>query len=199
MDLVGGVASISQLAHYSASATSHLINLYKATQNGATFCREQNYGIRLLLQLVHRVCKTEAADLESILPLLIAITDLASSLLNLLGPRGTLHNRWLWVCKSAEIEKSFRSLSEKTSLLQLYVTERTFSLLSKMDKTTNPSDGAARGGQTSTVFTVRTSFSYFSFPSLSYQDSLTILGLRGTTGDYVVSLRQPDCHIFRLA
>jgi hypothetical protein len=134
MDVLGGVASITQLIAYGRSVTRCLVELYNTAQEGPAFCRDQSYSIRFLLASIQRICRLEAPDIDSILPILIAIANLASSLLNLLNPQGILRNKWLWVSKSQEIEKTFRALGEKTNLLQLHVAERTYTLVGHLKK-----------------------------------------------------------------
>ena len=142
MDVIGCVASVSQLVSYSHSATQRLISLYQAVQGGPAFCRDQSQNIRYLLRTVKRICSIKAPDADALLPLCISIADRASTLLNLLGPTEALRSRWLWLAKSKDIEMLFRSLREKTNLLQLYLTEKTLDLVRDM------SGGATSPNQT---------------------------------------------------
>ena len=136
MEIVGGAASIAQLAAYSRCAAQHLIDLYKATQDGPTFCQEQSYKVRLLQHSIQRIATAETTDSNLILPLFISIADQANILLKLLGQRGLLRNKWLWVIKGGEIEKAFQALDDKSNLLQLYLSERTYSIISNMNPRT---------------------------------------------------------------
>lgn len=127
MEIVGGVASITQLTAYSHVVARRLLQLYNAVQEGPSFYHIQRSNIGFLLESIQRMCVAEAFDTDSILPLLIAAADLATSLLNLLQPAGALYKRWLWFSRSDEIENAFCALNDKTRLLQLHMTERTYS------------------------------------------------------------------------
>lgn len=129
MEIVGGIASATQLVVYSQAVAQRLVQLYKAAQEGPVFCRTQRFNIRILLESIQRLCLQEAPDNDSILPLLIATENTATWLLNLLEPKGTFYNCWLWVSKGPEIESAFRALNDKTRLLQLHITERTYNIV----------------------------------------------------------------------
>ena len=134
MDVVGGIASVAQLIAYSHVVAQRLVQLYKAAQEGPSCCRTQQSNIRFLLELIQRICTDEAPNTDAILPLLIATVNLANSLLRLLQPKGTLYNRWLWISKGQEIESKFCALNDKTRLLQLHITERTYSIVAHVQK-----------------------------------------------------------------
>lgn len=134
MDVVSGVASVSQLIAYSHVVAQRLVQLYKAAQEGPSCCQTQRSNIRFLLELVQRICTDEAPKTEAILPLLIATLNLANSLLKLLQPKGTWYNHWLWVSKGQEIESTFSALNDKTRLLQLHITERTYNIITHVQK-----------------------------------------------------------------
>ena len=110
------------------------MQLYKAAQEGSPFCRTQRSNIGFLLESIQRVCTEEAPDTDSILPLLIATAGLATSLLVLLKPKGTLYNYWHWISKGQEIESTFSALNDKTRLLQLHMTEKTYSIVTRVQK-----------------------------------------------------------------
>ena len=134
MDVIGGVASISQVIAYGHVVIHQLVQLYKAAQEGPHFCQVQHFNISVLLESVQRICTNETLNIDSILPLLIDTTELACSLLNWLKPKGTLYNKWLWISKSRDIESSFRALNDKTRLLQFHITERTYTIVSHVQK-----------------------------------------------------------------
>ena len=136
MDVLGGVTSISQLLHYSHCTARQLISLYKAIQNAPSLRGEQSHGILLLLSSIQRICSIEENDIDSLLPLLISIANTASLLLNLLGSKSILNNRWFWMTKGKEIQEALQLLSDKTKLLQFHIAERTYTLLSKMNRPT---------------------------------------------------------------
>ena len=132
MDIVAGTASVTQLVAYSHVAVQRLVQLYKSAQEGSSFCRTQRSNIGFLLESIHRICTGETPNPDSILPLLITTAGLTTSLLILLKPKGTLYNRWLWITKGQEIESAFSALNDKTRLLQLHITERTYNLVADL-------------------------------------------------------------------
>ncbi|KAL8825742.1 MAG: hypothetical protein Q9191_004230 [Dirinaria sp. TL-2023a] len=129
MDVVSGVASVSQLIAYGHVLVQRLVQLYKAAREGPSCCQTQRFNIRFLLELVQRICTDEAPNTEAILSLLIATVNLANSLLKLLQPKGTWYNYWLLVSKGQEIKSTFSALNDKTRLLQLHITERTYDIV----------------------------------------------------------------------
>ncbi|KAL8713843.1 MAG: hypothetical protein Q9225_006668 [Loekoesia sp. 1 TL-2023] len=116
------------------AVAQRLVQLYKAAREGPVFCRTQRFNIQILLESIQRLYLHEAPDNDSVLPLLIATTNTATWLLNLLEPRGSFYNRWLWVSKGPEIESAFRALNDKTRLLQLHITERTYNIVAHVRK-----------------------------------------------------------------
>ena len=134
MDVVSGAASVAQLVNYSHGAVRQLVHLYKAAQEGSSFCRTQRSNIGFLLESIQRICTEEAPDTDSILPLLIATAGLATSLLILLKPKGTWGSGWHWISKGHEIESAFSALNDKTRLLQLHITEKTYSVVARVQK-----------------------------------------------------------------
>ena len=129
MELLGGIASVTQLAAYSHVVTKRLIQLHKAAQEGPSFCKAQRFNIGFLLESIQRICTADSPNTESVLPLLISTANCATLLLSLLRPKGTVYNYLLWASKGQEIEAAFRALNEKTRLLQIYISERTYSLI----------------------------------------------------------------------
>ena len=129
MDVISGIASATQLVNYGHAVARRLIQLHKAAMDGPSFCRTQRFNIKFLLQSVQRICIDEASNIDSLLPLLIATANVATLLLRLLQPTGTFYNHWLWISKGPAIESSFRALNDKTRLLQLYITERTYNVV----------------------------------------------------------------------
>ncbi|KAL8728039.1 MAG: hypothetical protein Q9166_005639 [cf. Caloplaca sp. 2 TL-2023] len=134
MEIVSGIASASQLAAYCYGVSQRLVQLHKAVQEGPGFCRTQRSNICFLLESIQRICIGQAPDTVTILPLLIDTANVATSLLNLLKPKGTLYNHWLWVSKGEEIESAFRALNDKIRLLQLHITEGIYNTVSHVQK-----------------------------------------------------------------
>ena len=129
MNVLGGVASVTQLAAYSHVVARRLIQLHQAAQEGPSFCKAQRFNISFLLVSIQRIGVGENPNTDSLLPLLIATANLATSLLKLLVPKGTFYNDLLWTSKGQEIESAFRALNDKTRLLQLHISERTYNLI----------------------------------------------------------------------
>ncbi|KAI4193339.1 MAG: hypothetical protein LQ350_008366 [Teloschistes chrysophthalmus] len=134
MEVVGGIASATQLVAYTHVVARRLVQLYKAVQNGPQLYRIRRSHVLSLLDSVQRVCIGEAPDTDTILPLLISTTDLAHSLLYLLQPQSALCHLRLWSSKSDEIESTFQALNDKSRLLQLHITERTYNIVATVQK-----------------------------------------------------------------
>ncbi|KAL9582200.1 MAG: hypothetical protein Q9212_003435 [Teloschistes hypoglaucus] len=134
MEVVGGIASATQLVAYTHVVARRLVQLYKAVQNGPQLYRTRRSHVLCLLDSVQRVSIGEAPDPDTILPLLISTTELAHSLLYLLQPQGALCHLRPWSSKSDEIESTFQALNDKTRLLQLHITERTYNLVATVQK-----------------------------------------------------------------
>lgn len=134
MEVVGGIASAAQLVAYTHVVARRLIQLYKAVQNGPQLYRTRRSHVLSLLDSIQRVCIGEAPDTDTIIPLLISTTELAHSLLYLLQPSGALCHLRPWSSKSDEIENTFQALNDKTRLLQLHITKRTYNIVATMQK-----------------------------------------------------------------
>ncbi|KAL8632278.1 hypothetical protein Q9189_001950 [Teloschistes chrysophthalmus] len=134
MEVVGGIASATQLVAYTHVVARRLVQLYKAVQNGPQLYRIRRSHVLSLLDSVQRVCIGEVPDTDTILPLLISTTELAHSLLHLLQPQSALCHLRLWSSKSDEIENTFQALNDKTRLLQLHITERTYDIVATVQK-----------------------------------------------------------------
>ncbi|KAL8778773.1 MAG: hypothetical protein Q9213_007253 [Squamulea squamosa] len=134
MEVISGAASVTQLAAYSHQVFQRLVQLRKAVQEGPDFCRTQRFNIGFLLESLRRISISQTSDAEIILPLLISTANIATSLLGLLEPRGSLCNHWLWVSKGQKIESAFRALNDKARLLQLHITERIYHAVTHVHK-----------------------------------------------------------------
>ena len=134
MEVVSGIAGVSQLVTYSHSAIRQLTKLYDATKEDAGFYRVQRYNLTFLLQAIQHISLDHSRDTERLLPLLIEIADLTTSLIKLLKPQGSLARSLHWFVKSQEIESTFNTLNEKTRLLQLHLSERTYSIVAHIHR-----------------------------------------------------------------
>jgi hypothetical protein len=130
MDVIGGLASITQLVAYGHSVTKSLIQLYKAVQNGPTAFQDQKFNISLLLEIIGRICKRKSLQTESILLLFVQITDSAKSIENLLVQKATLGSNWISLIKSKTLAEAFESLNKKKEILQLHISDKNHELLS---------------------------------------------------------------------
>jgi hypothetical protein len=130
MDVIGGLASITQLIAYGHSVTKSLIQLYKAVQNGPTAFQDQKFNISLLLEIIESICKRKSLQTESILLLFVQITDSAKSIENLLVQKATLGNIWISLIKSKTLAEAFESLNKKKEILQLHISDKNHELLS---------------------------------------------------------------------
>ncbi|KAL8685679.1 MAG: hypothetical protein Q9218_007605 [Villophora microphyllina] len=149
MEVVGGVASLTQLVAYSHVVAKRLVQLHKVVQEGPQLYRTQRSHISFLLDSIQRICISEAPDTETILPLLISTAHLAHSLLNLLQQQGALYHLRLWASKGDEIETTFRALKDKACLLQLHITERTYNIVANVQKDIMSAMNQSKGVDTS--------------------------------------------------
>jgi hypothetical protein len=129
MDLISGVASISQLLHTGCAVTKSLIKLYKAIQSGPTEFQDQQFNIRLLLNITEGISKRASSKDESILRLFVQITDSVHTIINLLEKRGIFGINWILYTKSETLAAAFESLSRKRDLLHLHVSHEALDLL----------------------------------------------------------------------
>ncbi|KAL8822318.1 MAG: hypothetical protein Q9191_006944 [Dirinaria sp. TL-2023a] len=137
MDVVSGIASVTQLAAYSQVVAQRLLKLHKAAQDGPSLYQTQRSNISCLLGIIRRIGTHEALNSDDIFPLLIATASDVNSLLNLLRPKDIWYDHWFWVVsKSNEIDSTFRALNDKTRLLQVHITERTYSLVTHVQEDT---------------------------------------------------------------
>ena len=169
MNILGGVASVTQLAAYSHVVAKRLIQLHKAAQEGPSFCRAQRFNIGFLLESIQRISADESPNTDSILPLLIATANLATLLLKLLKPRGTFYNYLLWASKGQEIEHAFHALNDKTRLLQLHISERTYNIMTdvRREMETMNQSSEARSSQGDNAVCISLFLQEWGFPLMS--------------------------------
>jgi hypothetical protein len=129
MDLISGVASISQLLHTGCSVTKSLIKLYKAIQSGPAEFQDQQFNVRLLLNITEGICKRSTSKDEPILLLFVQITDSVHKIINLLEQKGIFGINWVLFTKRETIAAAFESLSRKGNLLQLHISHESLELL----------------------------------------------------------------------
>ena len=132
MDIVGGAANVTQLVAYSGALVQRLVKLYKASSEAPSFCRNQRIMICFLLESVQRISLDDSLDIDIILPILVGITGLANSLLDLLEPKGIWYRHLHWISKGTDIDNGLRALNDKTHLLQLHMTERTHRVVARV-------------------------------------------------------------------
>ena len=138
MELAGGLASISQLAHYGLSSASILLELYKSISQGPEFVRQYRHNIEQLRVIVDLISCNQLLQSESIEDILVSINTEASSLQSILGQTRTacigkklerLKITWTIFVREQRIKDVFTSLEKKKSTLVLYIGEKNTKLL----------------------------------------------------------------------
>jgi hypothetical protein len=126
MDVVSGIASVSQVLAYSHSTTQVLIKLYKQVRGDPVILHEQQANVRILLSVVDSVRQRPAP--QHILQILVEVAQLAHDALNLITQiqrRGFFGLRWGVVHRSSDLSEAFAALKEKRDILHLAITVET--------------------------------------------------------------------------
>ena len=138
MEIAGGLASISQLAHYGLSSASILLELYKSINRGPEFVQQYRNSIQQLLNIVDLVRHNKLLQSQSIEDILASILAEASELQSVLGQTREasvgkklerLKITWTIFIKEQEIKDVFTSLEKKKSTLVLHIGEKNVRLL----------------------------------------------------------------------
>ena len=129
MEVVGEVASATQLGAYSSCVAGYLLRLYRAVQEGPSTVKDRLGNVKVLIGIVSRISNDISPDEELWIPLLIEIGTIAKALADLLDQRGQLRTAWTLIAKGDKIEDAFKALDEKNKLLLLYLTQQTHSTL----------------------------------------------------------------------
>lgn len=125
MEIVSGIASISQIAVYSLSSVRYLQQLYIELKNSRAAYRNEEANVCLLLHVVKGLSDQGVADSDPILPVLLDICRLACEILHLLQPRRLLGINWTPLIRQDELKSSFEALGNNQKLLHLHVSGET--------------------------------------------------------------------------
>ena len=120
MDVVGGIASSTQLVNYTGSAAGQLISLYRLLQNGPSIVNEHLCNIKYQLEIVNSLSSYGTPDARLLL-LLSEIRRIAEDLTKYLSQRSQLKTFWTLVAKGVWINDEQNTLKKKSRLLQLYL------------------------------------------------------------------------------
>lgn len=123
MDVISGIASVSQLGAYGQSAARCLQRLYLRVHEGPSLYQREKTNISALLDVIKRVCKQESVATENVLALLVDISSLASDILSLLQRHGFLGINWTLVICPQSLSDAFQALTAKRELLHLSIAQ----------------------------------------------------------------------------
>ena len=146
MELVGYAASISQLAVYLTSSAVSLKKLYTELRNGDSTYHSDATNIELLLNIFQRLRDQKIDNHDPVLPVLIAISGLATELLHLLQPRKKFGINWAPIIRQDKITSAFESLDKKRRILHLYISQAHQAALIDLRETIDKSNMAAPSG-----------------------------------------------------
>ena len=132
MDVIGGVASATQLVAYSSTAASYLSGLYRAAQDGPSSMRDQLQDIKILVEIINSIPPRKPSDPDFLIPLLIEIADIARSLTRFLSQEGQFRTVLVLLTKGSKIEDGFKALRSKGNLLQLYLSGKNHEVLNQV-------------------------------------------------------------------
>ncbi|KAF2033848.1 hypothetical protein EK21DRAFT_57879 [Setomelanomma holmii] len=129
MEVVGAVASVSQLIAYGNSTLLVLHGLYKDLQKDASVWEEQKSELHVLLHIVERLSLQQTGHNTPALPgtILSLLLDLSSvaqaarALVTSAQTPGLLGVRWAAIRVNRELPDILRSLQSKRELLQLLI------------------------------------------------------------------------------
>ncbi|KAF1962563.1 hypothetical protein CC80DRAFT_163128 [Byssothecium circinans] len=122
MDVVSGLASVSQLLAYSHSTFQILIKLFKLVKDGPAMLKQQQPSIRLLLTSIDSLNKSPAP--AHILTTLLELSNLATKAILLIDQsqeKGFLGLRWAAVRNETALSQIFASLREYREILHLAI------------------------------------------------------------------------------
>ena len=123
MELVGCAASVSQLVVYISSSAVSLQRLYVELRSGDSTYRSEANNINLLLNIFQRLAHRTIEDCNPVLPVLIAISEIACEVLCLLKPKRVFGFNWTPITAQDRINSAFESLDKKRRLLHLYISQ----------------------------------------------------------------------------
>ncbi|RAR02092.1 hypothetical protein DDE83_008698 [Stemphylium lycopersici] len=123
MDVVSGVASITQIIAYTHSTSKVLIQLYKLARGDPSIFQDHVFSVKVLLSIVESLHQRVVPD--HIIAVLVEIADLAQAAQNIIiqsQTRGFLGVRWTCLYRFSDLSMVFASLREKREILHLALT-----------------------------------------------------------------------------
>jgi hypothetical protein len=123
MEVVGNVASVSQVVVYSFSTFRCLQKLYVELKSCGSAYHDEESNLSLLLGVIKSLSKQGVNDNNPILPVLIEICRLACEILHLLQPRILWGINWTHLAKQEELKSAFQALEKKRELLHLHLAQ----------------------------------------------------------------------------
>ena len=129
MEVIGALASVTQLTAYSKCVAESLLRLYKAAQDGPSSAQEQCKNIEGLRMIIGRIGCYKYSEPDSLTALLVDIAKIAETLTNWLRQEKKLRKAWISLTKAGKIDDAFQALHSKTEQLHLYLSERSFCTL----------------------------------------------------------------------
>jgi len=123
MDIVSGIAGITQLVAYSHSTIKVLMKLYKLVRGGPSILQNHASSVNTLLSVIQSLQQRPAPD--HIIAVLVEIATLAQDASNLITnsqSRGFLGAGWSAVYNTPDLAGVFATMREKRDLLHLAVT-----------------------------------------------------------------------------
>lgn len=122
MDVVSGIAGISQLVAYSHSTAQILIKLYKEVRGDSSYLNQHQSNVRVLLAIVDSLHQRSTSN--HILQILAEVAQVAQNTLSLITRsqnRGLFGLRWASITTDSELSEAFSVLREKRDILHLAV------------------------------------------------------------------------------
>lgn len=134
MDILGGVASISQIVAYSLSTAQCLQRAYKSVRDGPVIYRSEKSNIKLLLDITADICGGAPETHERILPILVDISKISCQIFNLLERRSFSSFTWASLTTQRTLEQAFSNLTVKRQILHLHIGHTNNILLLKLSE-----------------------------------------------------------------
>ena len=146
MEVVSGIASLSQLAVYLDCTVTRLSHLYRTLSTATFLAKSQLEEVHVLLKILERIKKNHSpSDTEVLVPVLISIAKIVQTLENWFGPSSTIRLQWNLIVHKADIEEALRLLRQKYNLLAFYYSERNNCALNRIESCLNAHHHAALG------------------------------------------------------
>jgi hypothetical protein len=122
MEVIAGIASVSQLVAYSISCSRYLDQLNMALKNSQSTYRSEETNVNMLLDVIRRLPTEKILESDPVLRILIDISGLACEVLYLLEPKGFWIS-WSLITLQSKLIAGFEALNKKGNLLHLYITQ----------------------------------------------------------------------------